>query len=312
MRRWTRCLTPDHARPASFTTRTWAVLGAHGTRRKGVTPSPANPCDEPRRASFRPDAPVEVVVEDAAGTQIVGAKVVIDLVASTTDDHAPGCIPSISTRINAPERAICAVTRLVNLCFDANEPVRLARFWASALGWEIYDDTSDEIGVIPTDGTRFILVFSPVPEPKTAKNPIHLDLVSESVEHQREIVNRFIELGAQHVDIGQGADADHVVLADPEGNEFCIVLRGSSSPTPASSARSCSSPRIQPPVTSGGRPSGGRSSMTRMAMLPSVLRTDRGPFITFGPPGSQRVERIVSTSTSRRTRMMIKGPRSIG
>jgi catechol 2,3-dioxygenase-like lactoylglutathione lyase family enzyme len=117
-------------------------------------------------------------------------------------------------------------TRLASLCFDANDPARLAGFWASALGWEISDDAEDEIRLLPTDGTRFDLVFLPVPEPKTAKNPIHLDLVSESVEHQREIVGRSIELGARHVDIGQGSDADHVVLADPEGNELCIVVRG--------------------------------------------------------------------------------------
>ena len=61
------------------------------------------------------------------------------------------------------------VMQLVNLCFDATEPVRLARFWASALGWEIDDDTADEIGVLPTDGTRFILVFLPVPEPKAER-----------------------------------------------------------------------------------------------------------------------------------------------
>jgi predicted enzyme related to lactoylglutathione lyase len=116
--------------------------------------------------------------------------------------------------------------RLVDLCFDADDPARLGGFWASALGWEISDDTEDEVRVLPTDGTRFGLVFLLVPEPKTAKNPIHLDLVSESVEHQREIVDRSIELGARHIDIGQGTDADHVVFADPEGNEFCVVVRG--------------------------------------------------------------------------------------
>jgi predicted enzyme related to lactoylglutathione lyase len=114
----------------------------------------------------------------------------------------------------------------VTLCFDANDPVRLATFWASALGWEINEVAVDEIEVLPTDGTRFILEVVRVPEPKTAKNPIHLDLVSESVSHQREVVERLIQLGAQRADVGQGADVDHVVLADPEGNEFCIVLRG--------------------------------------------------------------------------------------
>lgn len=68
-------------------------------------------------------------------------------------------------------------TRLTSLTFDANEPLRLARFWAETLGWDIHDETHAEIGLIPTDGTRFILVFAPVPEPKTEKNRLHLDLV---------------------------------------------------------------------------------------------------------------------------------------
>jgi hypothetical protein len=117
-------------------------------------------------------------------------------------------------------------TRLVNLRFEAVSPVRLARFWAATLGWEVHDESHDVIGLLPTDGTRFIMSFGPGPASKTAKNPIHLDLVSESVEHQREIVDRLIALGARHADVGQGADADHVVLEDVEGNEFCIVIRG--------------------------------------------------------------------------------------
>lgn len=116
-------------------------------------------------------------------------------------------------------------TRLTQLCFDANDALRLARFWAGALSWEIYDETDDEVALVPTDGTRFLIVFLPVPEPKTGKNRIHLDLVSESPAHQAEVVGRLESLGARRVDVGQPADADHVVMADPEGNEFCVVLR---------------------------------------------------------------------------------------
>ncbi|HVM55138.1 MAG TPA: VOC family protein, partial [Acidimicrobiales bacterium] len=79
-------------------------------------------------------------------------------------------------------------TRLVSLTFDATDPLRLAQFWASALGWEIVDESGDEIGVLPTDGTQFIFVFVRVPEPKAAKNPIHLELVSESNDDQRAVV----------------------------------------------------------------------------------------------------------------------------
>ena len=114
-------------------------------------------------------------------------------------------------------------SRLVALCFDANDPLALARFWAASLGWEIEDATDDEVALVPTDGTRFEILFLRVPEKKVGQNPIHLDLTTTSLEDQQESVARLIELGAQHVDIGQGPDEPHVVLADPEGNEFCVI-----------------------------------------------------------------------------------------
>jgi predicted enzyme related to lactoylglutathione lyase len=177
-------------------------------------------------------------------------------------------------------------TRLVDLCFDANDPARLARFWASALGWKVSDETNDEIAVLPTDRTPFDLVFLPVPEAKTTKNPIHLDLVSESVEHQRQIVDRSLELGARHVDIGQGLDADHVVLADPEGNEFCVVLRGQFL---------ADTDFIGAVVFEPANPATGHF-WGRAIGWPVVYDEDgdvairapdgRGPFITFGPPAA--------------------------
>jgi predicted enzyme related to lactoylglutathione lyase len=119
------------------------------------------------------------------------------------------------------------MTSLLNaLCFDANGPQRLARFWADALAWEVHDETADEIGLVSTDGTRFSIVFLPTRETKQGKNRIHLDLTSTSVEEQRETVQRLVDLGARLIDIGQGPDAVHSVLADPEGNELCVVEPG--------------------------------------------------------------------------------------
>jgi predicted enzyme related to lactoylglutathione lyase len=115
-------------------------------------------------------------------------------------------------------------SRLDALCLDANDPLGLARFWAAALRWDIDDETQDEIGLVPTDGTRFGILFEPVPEPKAAsQNRLHLDLTSTSIDDQQESVARLVELGARHIDIGQRPDEGHVVLADPEGNEFCII-----------------------------------------------------------------------------------------
>jgi len=114
-------------------------------------------------------------------------------------------------------------SRLDALCFDANDPLRLACFWADALQWEVHEETEGDVALVPTDGTRFRLLFLPVPEKKAAKNRIHLDLTTTSHDDQEEAVRRLLDLGARHIDIGQGRDEPHVVLADPEGNELCII-----------------------------------------------------------------------------------------
>jgi predicted enzyme related to lactoylglutathione lyase len=114
-------------------------------------------------------------------------------------------------------------SRIDSLSVDANDPLRLARFWAAALRWEIADESGDEVALVPTDSTQFRLLFLPVPERKVDKNPIHLDLTTSSLDDQADSVAMLIELGARHVDVGQTADDAHVVLADPEGNEFCLI-----------------------------------------------------------------------------------------
>jgi catechol 2,3-dioxygenase-like lactoylglutathione lyase family enzyme len=118
-------------------------------------------------------------------------------------------------------------TRLVHLVIDANDPSRLAKFWAAALGWEVIAEEPDEVVVSPAGFTyphpsALPLVFVPVPEPKTGKNRVHLDLASASAQQQAAEVERLRELGATPADIGQG-DVPWAVLADPEGNEFCVL-----------------------------------------------------------------------------------------
>ena len=113
--------------------------------------------------------------------------------------------------------------RLVALCVDANDPLGLARFWADALRWDIDAESVDEIALVPTDDTTFRIEFQLVPETKTGRNRIHLDLTTASLDEQRESVSRLVALGARHIDIGQSGDEPHVVLADPEGNEFCLI-----------------------------------------------------------------------------------------
>ncbi len=114
-------------------------------------------------------------------------------------------------------------SRLIALCIDANDPRLLARFWATALRWDVGEEVDGLVELVPTDSTTFRIEFAPVPEKKSSQNRIHLDLTTTSIDDQHETVARLLELGAQRIDIGQGADEAHVVLADPEGNEFCII-----------------------------------------------------------------------------------------
>ena len=118
-------------------------------------------------------------------------------------------------------------TRLVHLVIDSADPPGLARFWSAALGWEVGAEEPGEVVVWPhgydyPDPGALPLVFVPVPEPKTGKNRVHIDLASTSAAHQAAQVDRLLGLGATRADIGQG-EVPWVVLADPEGNEFCVL-----------------------------------------------------------------------------------------
>jgi predicted enzyme related to lactoylglutathione lyase len=113
--------------------------------------------------------------------------------------------------------------RLVALSIDAQDPPGLARFWAGVLGWQ---STDDGVVLLPSDDSGFQIRFLPTSEPKSGPNQIHFDLTSTSLEAQQRTVARALELGGRHIDIGQLPDEDHVVLADPEGNEFCVIEPG--------------------------------------------------------------------------------------
>ena len=116
------------------------------------------------------------------------------------------------------------VARLVALGMDALDPPGLAAFWAAALRWDVRAGGDGSTVVVePTDGTPFLLVLSRVPEEKVGQNRNHLDLTTVSLEDQSGTVAALLALGGRHADVGQGPDETHVVLADPEGNELCII-----------------------------------------------------------------------------------------
>lgn len=113
--------------------------------------------------------------------------------------------------------------RLWSIVFACRDPIRLGHWWAEALGWRVTGEASQAVTVEATGEDRpFSLVFVSVPEPKEGKNRLHLDLARTSLDEQAATVDRLLARGARRADIGQG-NVPWVVLADPEGNEFCVL-----------------------------------------------------------------------------------------
>jgi hypothetical protein len=112
---------------------------------------------------------------------------------------------------------------LVALCVDATDPLGLARFWAEALRWELGDEAAGRVSLVPTDVTSFRMDFLPIATPKLGPNRHHLDLTTTSLDDQRDSAARLVALGGRHIDVGQRPEEGHIVLADPEGNELCLI-----------------------------------------------------------------------------------------
>jgi predicted enzyme related to lactoylglutathione lyase len=113
---------------------------------------------------------------------------------------------------------------LTEIVIDCRDPLRVATFWAAVLDWRVVEDERGFCWASATgEPTPPLLVFVPVPEAKSVKNRIHLD-VNPSGADQADELPRLLALGATEVDVGQG-DVPWIVLADPEGNEFCLLAR---------------------------------------------------------------------------------------
>jgi len=114
---------------------------------------------------------------------------------------------------------------LSEIIVDSNDPKQLATFWGNVLGWPVVEDPRGLCWISATGDytARPMIVFVPVPEPKSAKNRVHIDVNPSGTDQAGEL-ERLLALGARKVDIGQG-DVPWIVLADPEGNEFCLLGR---------------------------------------------------------------------------------------
>ncbi|KQY46390.1 VOC family protein [Cellulomonas sp. Root137] len=115
-------------------------------------------------------------------------------------------------------------SRLTALAFDAHDPLRVAEFWAGILGHDVVADSSGAL--LPGSDTQVGLRFVPSPTTKVGLNRTHLHLTSTSPADQQATVAHALRLGGNHVDVGQLPEEGHVVLADPEGNELCVIEPG--------------------------------------------------------------------------------------
>ncbi|TDD19361.1 VOC family protein [Nonomuraea diastatica] len=117
--------------------------------------------------------------------------------------------------------------RLVQVNIKARDDAALGRFWAQALGWGVSSEGPGVTNLEPEgftwpDPDAFYVDLVTVPDPETVKYRVHLELATTSAAHQAELVARLKELGATPADVGQG-DVPWTVLADPEGNVFCVL-----------------------------------------------------------------------------------------
>lgn len=115
-------------------------------------------------------------------------------------------------------------SRLACVVIDATDPTTLAEFWKEVLGWVVVEEYDTGVS-LSAPGTQMpTLDILRVSEAKAVKNRLHLDLRADGSTTAAEL-ERLLALGARQVDVGQGRDVTWVVLADPEGNEFCLLQR---------------------------------------------------------------------------------------
>ncbi|MDO3705133.1 VOC family protein [Micromonospora sp. C28SCA-DRY-2] len=110
------------------------------------------------------------------------------------------------------------------IVIDAVRPRLIADFWCSVLGWQVVDEDPEVITIAAAPRSWPMIDVVAVPEGKAIKNRLHLDLRADGVSTAEEL-DRLLALGARRADVGQPPDVSWVVLADPEGNEFCLLSR---------------------------------------------------------------------------------------
>jgi catechol-2,3-dioxygenase len=112
--------------------------------------------------------------------------------------------------------------RLHHIVIDAHDLPGVARFWTQALGWQVLSERENEIVIGTGENAPARMCLMPVTDPTTVNSRVHLDLTSSAADRDQEI-DRLLALRARRAGIGQTGAESWTVLADPEGNEFCVV-----------------------------------------------------------------------------------------
>ncbi|WP_328346866.1 VOC family protein [Micromonospora sp. NBC_00421] len=117
------------------------------------------------------------------------------------------------------------LSRPLTVTFDAHHPIRPARFWAGLLGRDVVEEVGGGV-LLPGTDTQLGLRFVSSGTEQVGPNRLHLHLTSADPDDQQRQVATALDLGGTHLDVGQRPEEGHIVLADPEGNEFCVIAPG--------------------------------------------------------------------------------------
>ena len=188
--------------------------------------------------------------------------------------------------------------RLGAVVWRAGDPARLAEFWGDLLRREVVSGRGGSL--VPGPGAQVSLRFVSGRAPSVRPNPMHLHLTSTSAADQEAAVTMALRLGASHLDVGQRADEGHIVLADPEGNEFCVI-------EPDNAYLAGAASLANSPATARGRSacSGARRWVGRWCGT-SARRRRSSPL--RGAPRSPGVDRLLARTTPRATRFSNSSP----
>ncbi|KOX00626.1 glyoxalase [Streptomyces sp. NRRL B-1140] len=206
-------------------------------------PDPSAVCVDLVRVPDPETVRYRVHLELATGSDAHQAELVARLknLGATPVDPGRGDVPW--TMLADPEGNVFSVLEprelyrdtgpIAAVVVDCADPRDMARFWGEAIDWTVHELTDERALLRSAEGVGPYLEFRRTPEDRVVTSRVHLDVRPDPVGDQAKEVARLEGLGARRADVGQGDDVPWAVLADPEGNEFCVLGRGLTDSAPA-------------------------------------------------------------------------------